>query len=250
MTAEGQAASGPSPSGRPAPPKITIVLAEDLHLVLGGIRCLLGREEDFQVVGEATDGLRVVGLVERLKPRILVVAVAMPGLNGLEIARQVRQQSPATAVIMLSRYSNEQYVIQALRNGASGYVVKSARPPELVRAIRKVVAGDRYLSEPLSEHTVETWLRRAKRGALDGYEMLSVREREVLQLVSEGHSSAGIASRLSISPRTAESHRASVMRKMRFGSLVDVVLFAIARGILVLPSDPLRSDRTSTGSRE
>ena len=239
-TADARVASNPSPIGRPASPKITIVLAEHQHLVRGGIRCLLEREAEFDVVGEATDGLRVVDLVERLKPRVLVVAVAMPGLNGLEIARQVRQQSASTAVVILSRYSKEQYVIQALRNGASAYVVKSARPPELVRAIRKVVAGHRYLSEPLSEHSIETWLKRAESGALDTYEMLTGRERQVLQLVSEGHSSAGIARRLSISPRTAESHRASVMRKMRFNNLVDVILFALARGILVLPPDPLR----------
>src|SRR5205814_2322541 len=141
--------------------------------------------------------------VERLKPRILVVAVGMPGLNGLEIARQVRQVSSATAVIILSRYSREQYVIQALRNGASGYVVKSARPPELARAIRKVVAGHRYLSAPLSEHSMETWLKRLVSGQMAAYEMLTDRQRQVLQLVSEGHSSASIARRLFISPRTA-----------------------------------------------
>lgn len=224
---------------RPAP-GTTIVLAEGQHLVRGGIRCLLEMEHDFRVVREVADGLKVAALVARLKPRVLVVAVAMPGLNGFEIARQVRQQSPATAVIMLSRYSGEQFVIQALRSGASGYVVKFARPAELVRAIRRVVAGYRYVSEPLSAHPIDTWLHWARTGPPDTYEALTDREREVLQLVAEGYSSSAIGSRLSISPRTVEAHRASVMRKMHFNNLSDIILFAIARGILQRPSDPLR----------
>jgi DNA-binding NarL/FixJ family response regulator len=224
--------------------RITIVLAEGEQLIRCGIRCLLEMEAGFEVIGEAEEGLEVARLVARLKPRILVVPVAMPGLNGLEIARQVRQQSPETAVIILSRYSNEQYVIQALRNGVLGYVLKYAKPAELVRAIRRVVAGRRYLSEPLSEHPLETWLARAQDSVLDAYETLTDREREVLQLVAEGHKSTVIASRLSISPRTVEAHRASVMRKMGFSTLVDVILFAIARGILVRPVEPLFSSPT------
>jgi DNA-binding NarL/FixJ family response regulator len=120
---------------------ITIVLADDQTLVRGGIRCLVEIEEDFKVVGEAADGGAVVSLVERLKPDMVIVAAAMPGLNGLEITRLVCQQSPAPAVIVLSKYSEEQYVIQALRNGAAGYVVTRAKRAELVRAIRRVVAG-------------------------------------------------------------------------------------------------------------
>jgi two-component system, NarL family, response regulator NreC len=236
---EHQVASRHSSGRRPALSKITIVLADGERLTRSGIRCLLELEDDFSVVGEAEDGLKVPSLVARLKPRILVVAVAMPGLNGLEIARQIRQRSPATAVVILSRYSKEQYVIQALRNGALGYVVKYAKPPELVRAIRRVVAGHRYLSRPFSAHPVKTWLERAQSGALDAYETLTDREREILQFVSEGHSSTAIASRLYISPRTVEAHRASIMRKMEFSNLVDVVLFAIARGILMRPSDSL-----------
>jgi DNA-binding NarL/FixJ family response regulator len=218
--------------------RITIVLADAEHLIRSGIRCLLEMEEDFAVVREVADGLKVVDVVARLRPRILIVALAMPGLNGLEIARQVRQKSPATAVLMLSRYAKEQYVVQALRNGAAGFVVKFVRRPELVRAIRKVVAGEHYLSVPFSEQPLRTWLRRAETGVLDAYETLTDREREVLQLISEGDSSVVIAGRLSISPRTVEAHRASIMRKMGFRNIVDVVLFAVTRGILVLPSEP------------
>lgn len=120
---------------------ITIVIADNQHLVRGGIRCLIESEPGLKVVGEAADGLKVVGLVARLKPRLLIVALAMPGLNGIEITRRVREQSPATAVIMLSMYAQDHYVIEALRNGARGYVTKQARPAELARAIRSVVRG-------------------------------------------------------------------------------------------------------------
>lgn len=231
LTAERRAAS--QASRHRAPALITIVLADDHNLVRGGIRCLVEVEDDFKVVGEAADGLKVVRLVERLKPRMLIVSLAMPGLNGLEITRLVHQQSPATAVIVLSMHSKEQYVIQALRNGASGYVVTCAKPAELVRAIRRVVAGHRYLSEPLSRRPMATWLQRVKSAALDAYETLTRREREVLLLVSEGYSSARIASRLSIGRRTAESHRASVMHKLKFSNQADLIRYVLAHALLV-----------------
>jgi two-component system response regulator NreC len=213
-------------------PPITIVLAEEQRLVRHGIRCLLESEKDFKVIGETGDGLQVVSLVRRLRPRIVVMAVAMPGLNGLEVARQLREQSLGTAVLMLTMYSKEQYVLEALRNGASGYVLKRARPSELARAIRRVVAGHRYLSEPMSRRSIRTWLRRAHNRTPDPYNTLTDREREILQLVAEGHSSTGIAARLGISARTVEAHRANVLRKMNFHHLADIILFAIARGIL------------------
>ena len=218
---------------------ITIVLAEAQHLIRRSVRCLIEIEKDFEVVGEAADGIKVVGLVKRLKPHVLIVAVAMPGLNGLEITRRVRQDSPATAVIMLSMYTNARYVIQALRNGASGYVVKQAMPVELRRAIRTVVTGRRYLSKPLSDETMDTWLQRARSATPDPYGPLTGREREVLQLVSEGQNNTRIASRLSISRRTAEAHRASVMRKLQLGNQVDLIRYVLARDILVVPGDPL-----------
>jgi DNA-binding NarL/FixJ family response regulator len=223
---------------------ITIVLADHHHLIREGVRSLLETKKDFRVVGEVADGLKVVGLVQRRKPRVLIMALAMPGLNSFEVILRVRQRSPDTAVILLSMHAGDQYVTGALRSGASGYVVTHARGIELFRAIRKVAAGGRYLSAPLSKHPLDTWLQRANTRTLDPYDALTSREREVLNLVSEGHSSADIASRLSISRRTAESHRANVMRKLHLGNQIDLIRFAIARGILALPSDPLRhSDR-------
>ena len=219
---------------------ITVALADRHHLIRESLRCLLETKRGFKVVGEAADGLKVVGLVERRKPRVLVMALALPGLSSFEVTRRVRQRWPNTAVILLSMDAGDQHVIEALRSGASGYVVTQAEGIELIRAIRRVAAGARYLSAPLSRRPMETWLQRAQARALDPYDALTSREREVFNLVSEGHSSASIASRLSISRRTAESHRASVMRKLDLGNQIDLVRFAIVRGILALPPDPLR----------
>jgi two-component system response regulator NreC len=241
-------APGRSATGGGTSRLITIVLAEDQNLVRRGVRCLLEVEEDFEVVGEAADGVKVVGLVKRLKPDALIVAISMTGLNGLEITRQVRQGSPATAVIVLSMYADARYVIQALKNGASGYVMKQAMPTELLRAIRAVVTGRRYLSKPLSDESMATWLQRAQHATPDPYGPLTGREREVLQLVSEGQSNGHVASRLSISRRTAEAHRASVMRKLRLSNQVDLIRYVLTRDILVLPGDPLgRGGTRATG---
>jgi DNA-binding NarL/FixJ family response regulator len=221
-------------------PVITIALAHHHHLIRQAVRLLLEAEKDFTVVGEVADGLRVVSLVQRRKPRILIVGLAMPGLNSFEVILRVRQRSPASAVIVLSMYTEEQYVAEALRCGASGYVVTQAKGTELIRAIRKVAAGGRYLSAPLSDYAMDTWLRRAKIARRDPYDTLSRREREIFSLVTDGHSSANIASRLSISRRTAESHRANVMRKLHCSNQVDLIRFAFGRGMLMLPPGPLR----------
>jgi two-component system, NarL family, response regulator NreC len=215
-----------------------IVLADDQNVVREALKCLLELEQDFEVVGEAADGLAVVPMVEELSPHVLIVDVAMPGLYGLEVTRQVRQRSPGTAVIVISRYVNEWYVTEALRNGASGYLVKQAQAHELVRAVRTVAQGRRYLSSPLSPEDVQTWLLQAERLSGDSYESLTGREREVLQLVAEGHSSTRIAGRLSISVRTAEAHRANVMRKLRLRNYTALIKYALARGVLP-PIEPL-----------
>jgi DNA-binding NarL/FixJ family response regulator len=209
----------------------TLVLAIDQNVMRQALKCLLELEPDFKVVGETGDGLAAVALVERLRPDALIVEVAMPGLYGLEVTRQVRQRSPGTAVVVLTRFANEWHVTEALRNGASGYVVKQADADELVMAVRTVVRGRRFLSSPLSEELVQTWMRRSG-SAGDPYERLTNREREVLQLVAEGYSSRNIATRLSISARTAEAHRANVMQKLRLKNQADLIRFALGRGIL------------------
>jgi DNA-binding NarL/FixJ family response regulator len=216
---------------------IRIVLADDQTIVREAVKCLLESEPDFDVVGEVDDGLAVAPLVERLKPHVVILDVAMPGLFGLEVTRQVRQRSPQTAVIVLSRYVSQWYVTEALRNGASGYVAQHAEARELIRAVRSVAQGKRYLSAPLSMEDVQTWLTQGPHGG-DAYETLTAREREVLQLVAEGYSSTRVARRLTISVRTAEAHRANVMRKLRLKNHTALIRYALARGVLP-PLEPL-----------
>jgi len=224
-------------SRAPTTGTIRIVLADDRNVVREAIKCLLEAERDFEVVGEIDDGLAVAPLVERLRPQILILDVAIPGLFGLEVTRQVRARSPQTAVIVLSRYVDEWYVTEALRNGAAGYVAQRADAGELIRAVRSVVQGQRYVSAPMSMDDVQTWLM-TNRHADDPYETLTAREREVLQLVAEGHSSTRVARRLSISVRTAEAHRANVMRKLRLKNHTALIRYALARGVLP-PLEPL-----------
>jgi DNA-binding NarL/FixJ family response regulator len=209
-----------------------IILADDHNVVREGLRALLEAEPDLTVAGEAADGLTTVHLVERVKPDVLVVDVMMPALNGLEVTRQVVRRSPDTRVIVLSMYSDESYVMEALKNGAAGYVLKSSTRSDLVQAIREVMAGERYLSAPLSARAVEAYVERAKGTEVVAYDTLTSREREVLQLAAEGHTSAEIAARLSISSRTVETHRSAVMRKLGLRRQTDLVRYALRRGIL------------------
>ena len=211
-----------------------ILLADDQQVVRQALRCLIERENDMEVVGEAADGLEVLPLAERLKPDVLITDVAMPGLYGLEVARRVRELTPGTGVVILSRYLSEWYVTEALRSGALGYVVRQSDAAELMRAIRMAARGRRYLGPPLNQEMIDVWMARAARRAQDPYETLTSREREILQLVAEGYSSTGIARRLAISARTAEAHRANLMRKLGVRSLSELVRYAI-RNRLVEP---------------
>jgi DNA-binding NarL/FixJ family response regulator len=210
----------------------TIMLADDHHVVRQGLRSLLEAEPDFSVVGETGDGLEAAQLVERLQPDVLVLDLMMPGLNGLEVTRQVSQRSPRTRVVILSMHPNEAYVLEALRAGAAAYVLKESTSAELVRAVREAVAGRRYLSPPLSERAIEAYVQKAESAALDPYETLTTREREVLHLVAEGHTNAEIAERLFISRRTVETHRANMMRKLGLRTQTDLISYALRRGIL------------------
>ncbi len=212
--------------------KTQILLADDHRVVLDGLRALLACEEDLEVVGEATDGLQVLPQVLQLKPAVLVVDLMMPGLNGLEVVRQVRQRAPETRVIVLSMHANDAYVVEALRNGAAGYVLKQAEARALVDAIRAVRSGGRYLSPPLTEDKLERWQREAQAAPLDLYDTLSTREREVLQLAAEGLTSAAIGERLQIGKRTVETHRANLQRKLGLRSQAELVRLAVKKGLV------------------
>jgi two-component system, NarL family, response regulator NreC len=212
----------------------TIVLADDHHIVRQGLRALLESEPNFRLVGETGDGLEAVRLVEKLQPQVLITDVMMPGLNGLEVTRQVHKVAPHTRVIILSMHANDAYVVEALKNGAVGYVLKDSQASDLVQAVKEVAAGRRYLSPPLSERELELYVKKVEHAPEDPYESLTNREREVLQMAAEGRTSAEIAERLFISPRTAEGHRANVLRKLGLQNHTDLVRFALKRGILPL----------------
>lgn len=211
----------------------TIVLVDDHEVVRLGIRALLEAEPDFSVIGEASDGTQADRLVERLKPDILIIDLVMPGINGLEVTRHVSQRLSSTRVIVLSMHANESYVLEALRNGASAYVLKESSADDIVHAVREVVAGRRYLSPPLSERAIEMYIQQANEEAvLDPYEKLTGREREVLVLAAQGYNATDIAEQLSISPRTAEVHRSNLMRKLNLHTRTDLIRFALTRGII------------------
>jgi len=209
-----------------------VILADDHQIVRQGLRALLEAEPDVDVVGEVSEGLTVADMVTKLNPDVLVLDLMMPGLNGLEVTRQVNQRSPGVRIIVLSMHANEAYVLEALRNGAAGYVLKESSTETLVTAIRTTMEGRRYLCAPLSEMAMEAFLQKAQNVAVDPYDSLTGREREVLQLAAEGHTNTAIADRLSISPRTAEVHRARIMEKLQLTNQTGLIKYAIRKGLL------------------
>lgn len=213
--------------------KITVLLADDHPFIRQGTRNLLEAEQIFAVVGEAEDGVQAVDLAERLKPTILVIDLMMPNLNGLEVIKLVKHRTPETRVIVLSMHSADPYVLEAFRVGAEAYILKDSAPGELIHAIRSVLDGLKFLSPNLPPHLsnlVEAGVSKTK----DLYDALTVREREVYQLVAEGKTSNEISKMLSISPRTAELHRSRLMGKLNIRNRAELVRDAIKRGILSL----------------
>jgi two-component system, NarL family, response regulator NreC len=210
----------------------TVVLAEDHHIVRQGLKALLAGEKTFQMVGEAADGLQTVSLVERCKPNVLVLDLMIPRLHGLEVIRQLSAGHAATRIIVLSGHAEEHYVAEALRSGALGYVLKDCATSNLIDAIRLVAAGKRYLSPALEERAIDAFFQNPSQPGLDPYETLTGRERLILQLAAEGLSNPAMARKLFISPRTVESHRANLMRKLMLHSQTDLVRYAIREKII------------------
>jgi DNA-binding NarL/FixJ family response regulator len=214
---------------------IRVVLADDHTLVRAGIRALLEKLPDVHVVAEASDGREAVHLVTTTQPDVVLMDIAMPGLNGLEATRRLVKEFPAIRVLILSMHKNEEYVWQALRAGAVGYLLKDADLAELALAITAVTHGETYLSPPISKHVIREYVQRVG-GEETGLEQLTPRQREILQLVAEGHTSKAIAQRLGLSIKTAETHRVQMMERLDIHEIAGLVRYAIRMGV-VLP-DP------------
>jgi two-component system response regulator NreC len=210
----------------------TLVLAEDHRIVREGLTALLAGEKSFKLLAEASDGLEAVEAVSRCKPDVLLLDLMIPRLHGLEVIRRVHSEHPATRIIVLSMHSDEPYVVEALRSGALGYVLKDCTTSNLVEAVRAVAAGKRYLSPALAQRAIEAFCQNPAEVGLDPYETLTERERLVLHLAAGGLSNPDIGKKLFLSPRTVESHRANLMRKLSLRSQTDLVRYAIRKQII------------------
>jgi DNA-binding NarL/FixJ family response regulator len=210
--------------------KYSVIIVDDHEVVRFGLRTLL--QSEFQVVAEASDGLEALRAIERFRPDVLTLDISLPGLSGLEVARETARVSPGTRALMVSMHTNESYVAQALRNGAFGYIRKNAKSEELLEAVRGVAMGKRYIDSAISQPAIVAHINERESDGFDPLESLSSRERQILQLTAEGHSAAAIGERLFISPRTVETHRGSIMRKLGLHTHTDLILFAIRHGLV------------------
>ena len=215
--------------------RIRIVLADDHTLVRAGLRKLLESLEGIEVVGEYTNGRDVLRGVRELHPDLVVMDIAMPELNGLDATARLVRADHACPVLILSMHATEQYVLEALRNGASGYVLKDADAAELERAIRCVVRGEKYLTPAVSRHLLDDYMRRIRSDAADeatAARALTARQREILQLIAEGKSTREIAERLHLSIKTVETHRAQVMQRLQIYDVAGLTRYAMRSGII------------------
>jgi DNA-binding NarL/FixJ family response regulator len=212
---------------------IRVLLADDHKLIRAGLRLVVDQQPDLSVVGEADDGRQAVELAKSLKPNVVVMDIGMPNLNGIEAARQIRAIRPNAAVVMLSMHSDEGYVLRALGAGARAYLLKDSATTDLVQAIHAVVEGKSFFSPAVSKVLLQDYMRKLQRsGAEDSYDLLSPREREVLQLVAEGKSNKEVSSLLNLSVYTVETHRAKIMQKLNLKGVPELILYAVRKGII------------------
>ena len=213
---------------------IRVLLADDHNLIRAGLRLVVSQQPDFTVAGEAENGRQAVALAEQLKPDVVVMDIKMPDLNGIEACHQIRETLPETQVVMLSMHSDEAYVLRALKAGARAYLLKDSAEADLARAIRAAAEGKSFFSPAVGKVLLEDYMRKLQRtGAEDSYELLSPREREILQLVAEGKSSKEIANLLNLSVYTVETHRAKLMEKLNLRNVPELILYAVRKGIIV-----------------
>jgi DNA-binding NarL/FixJ family response regulator len=212
---------------------IRIVLADDHTILRKGLRLLLERETDFKVVAEASHGKEAVDAVDREVPDVVIMDIAMPMMNGIEATKRVNETHPKTAVIILSVHSDEAYVLRALKAGARGYLLKDSAESDLIQAVRAVVAGKAYFSPAVSKILADDYVRQVReQGVEDPYDLLTARERELLQLIAELKATKEIAELLGLSPHTVDTHRGNLMQKLNIHSIPEVILYAVRRGVI------------------
>jgi DNA-binding NarL/FixJ family response regulator len=214
-------------------PEFRILLADDHSIVRKGLRSILEEDSSLEVVGEASNGREAVELCQTLQPHIAVMDVSMPQLNGLEAASQVQRVAAGTKVIMLSMYRDETYLLRALTAGARGYLLKDAAEDEILPAVLAVIGGNTYFSSSISETLLDEHIRYLqKRGLQDSYDLLTEREKEVLQLLAEGRSNKEVAGVLNVSLSTVETHRTNMMQKLNLHSAAEIVLYAVRKKLI------------------
>ena len=219
-------------------PPIRVMLADDHTLVRAGIHALLESMTGIQVVAEASDGHEALALIRTHQPDVVLMDIAMPDLNGLEATGRVVQEFPRVSVLILSMYANEEYVMQALHAGAAGYLLKTGVTTELELAVRAVARGETYLSPAISKQVIADYLRRVRSNedrpthASSPYQLLTPRQREILQLIAEGHTTKEIAQRLQVSVKTAETHRTQLMQRLDIHDVAGLVRYAMRIGLL------------------
>jgi len=213
--------------------KTRVLLADDHRLMRSGLRLLLEQNPDLSVVGEADDGRQAVEKAAALKPDAVVMDIGMPNLNGIEACHQITQANPATSVVMLSMHADETYVLRALKAGARAYLLKDSAESDLVRALQAVAEGKSFFSPAVSKVLLEDYVRKLQRsGGEDSFDLLTPREREILQLLAEGKSNKEVANLLNLSVYTIETHRANIMEKLHLRSVPELILYAVRKGII------------------
>jgi len=213
--------------------KLRILLADDHIVMRTGLRALLERQPNLEVVGESENGRETVELVASLEPDVVVMDVAMPVLNGIEATKTIVTQRPATAVVILSMHADESYVMRALKAGARGYLLKDSAAVDLISAIQAVSQNKSFFSPKVSRILAEDYVRVLKqKGAVDSYDLLSSREREILQLLAEGKANKEVATALNISPYTVETHRRHILEKLNLHNPAELILYAVRKGII------------------
>jgi len=212
---------------------IRILLADDHTIMRRGLRLLLERQPEFEVVAEAADGREAAERAEASRPDIVILDIAMPNMGGIEAAQRIRALLPQAEIVILSMHSDEGYVLRALKVGAKGYLLKDSAESDLIDAINAVSEGKAFFSPEISKILVEDYVRdMRKRGAEDSYELLTSREREILQLLAEGKSNKDIASLLDLSLYTVETHRRNLQDKLNLHSLAELILYAVRKGVI------------------